>query len=143
MYKYLLATDGSENSLRAARHLLAIAKKHSDAEITAITVYNFQPYIGPEIQTSLQFDQLLEVAQNQARTAMDKTTAIFKEAGIEVKEIIKEGEPGPTIAETANALGTNQIVMGARGIGAVKELFMGSVSRKVVSLSDCPVTLVK
>lgn len=143
MYKYLLATDGSDNSLRAAQHLLAIASNHPNVEITAITVYNFQPFIGAEVQASIDFKQLLAIAQNQAQFAMDKTTAIFKDSGITVKEIIEEGDPGLTIAETASLLGTNQIVMGVRGIGRVKELFMGSVSRKVVSLSNCPVTLVK
>lgn len=142
MYMYLLATDGSDNSLRAAEHLLDIAGNHAGVEITVISVYNLQPFSIMDM-TTMDFDRLSEAARNLAQSAMDKTMAVFKAAGIEVKGMIKEGDPGLTIVETANSLKSNQIVMGTRGLGSVMELFMGSVSHKVVSLSKCPVTLVK
>lgn len=37
----------------------------------------------------------------------------------------------------------HQIVMGTRGMGASGNLFMGSISIKIVQLADVPVTLVK
>lgn len=47
------------------------------------------------------------------------------------------------IAETAASLDIDQIVMGARGLGHIKGMLLGSVSQKVIQLSKCPVTIVK
>lgn len=143
MYKFLLATDGSENSLRAAKQLVDIYKIHDEAEIYIITAYEGMFIGGEAALTGIDRKEILGYARQAAQEVMDKTTAVFKEAGIEVKEIIVEGDPGPTIVETARSLGVNQIVIGTRGMGKVKELFMGSVSRKVVHLSPYPVLLVK
>lgn len=143
MYKFLLATDGSENSLRAAKHLVDISKVHAEAEINIIAVYEAMFIGGEAALAMIDRKEILAYARKSAQEVMDKTTAVFKEAGIEVKEIIVEGDPGPTIVETAKSLGVNQIVIGTRGMGKVKELFMGSVSRKVVHLSPYPVMLIK
>lgn len=143
MYKFLLATDGSENSLRAAKHLVDIYKIHGEAEINIITVFKGMFLGGEAALANIDRNEILAYARKAAQDVMDRTTAVFSEAGIEVKEIIAEGDPGPIIVETAKSLGVNQIVIGTRGMGKVKELFMGSVSRKVVHLSPYPVMLIK
>ena len=48
-----------------------------------------------------------------------------------------------TIVDYAKRHGCHQIFMGKRGLGLVTGLVMGSVTTKVVSLADIPVTLVK
>lgn len=143
MYKFLLPTDGSQNSLRAAHSLLKIAKSHVEADYIVLSVYQGTFLGGEAALASIERNEILEYARSSAREAVEKTGAILKEAGVEVKELIKEGDPGPVIVDTAKSLDVNQIVLGARGISKVKELFMGSVSRKVVHLSECAVTLVK
>jgi nucleotide-binding universal stress UspA family protein len=44
---------------------------------------------------------------------------------------------------TADRLGVDHIVIGARGRGALTGLVLGSVSQKVVHLAHCPCTIVK
>lgn len=144
MYKFLLTTDGSDNSMRAAKHLLSVYKNYRDAEIYIIAVHNFSMVFNTEATLpGIEYDRYSKAAKQSARAALTKTSAPFKEVGIAVKEVIEEGEPGEVIAETAKSLGISQIVMGVSGLGKVKELFMGSVNRKVVTLSPCPVTVVK
>ena len=53
------------------------------------------------------------------------------------------GDPAPTIVAFANRKRCNEIVMGNNGLGAVADLIMGSVARKVVLLAKTPVVLVK
>ena len=57
--------------------------------------------------------------------------------------LYKIGSPGPVILQTAADIDTDLIVMGSRGLGPLKGLFMGSVSSYVVTHSVCPVLIVK
>lgn len=144
MYKFLLATDGSDNAMRAAKHLLSVCQNYRDAEIYIIAVYNFRMVINTEATLpGIEYDRYAGAAKQTALDTVVKTAALFKEAGIAAREIIEEGEPGAVIVEAAKSMGINQIVMGVSGLGKVKELFMGSVNRRVVTLSPCPVTVVK
>lgn len=52
---------------------------------------------------------------------------------------IEEGSPAAVIAEQAEALGIDCIVMGSRGLGHWEGLFAGSVSKKVAEMAPCPV----
>lgn len=127
MYKYLLATDGSENSMRAALYLLEIASTHrKNIEVTVLSVQEVAAWFTESVDDVCQ-----------------KTAALFKNAGIPVNTIMKEGDPGEVIAETAESLGVEHIVMGVRGLGQVKVILLGSVSQKVIQMCKCPVTLVK
>ena len=48
-----------------------------------------------------------------------------------------------TIAELAESLHCDQVVMGTHGRGALVELLMGSITLKVISLVNIPILLVK
>jgi len=50
---------------------------------------------------------------------------------------------GKLICGAAKALEVDLIVMGSRGLGKVKQFFVGSVSKYVVENSQCPVLVVK
>lgn len=127
MYKYLLATDGSENSMRAALYLLDMASAHKRSiDVTVLGVQEVAAWFTESVDD-----------------VTSKTGVLFKNAGVSVNTVIKEGDPGEVIAETAANLGVNQIVMGVRGLGQVKGILLGSVSQKVIQLSKCPITLVK
>ena len=54
-----------------------------------------------------------------------------------------EGEPAMTIIARANAHGADLIVMGTRGLGTVKSMMLGSVSRKVSNLSEVSCLIVR
>ena len=67
----------------------------------------------------------------------------FTEQIIEVKTIFKEGHPAQTIAEVANEEGYDMIVIGSRGLGGLKKLFLGSVSNAVLQEATTSVLIVK
>lgn len=141
MQKILLAVDGSNNSLRAAQHVIKLNSAIKDLEVTVLSVYHWT-YIGIEA-TEIQLREMVTWFKKPAEEALNKTVPMFDEAGIQVTTLIKEGEPGQVIVETATSLGTDLIVIGSRGLSKIKGLFLGSVSQKVMHLSRCPVTLVK
>jgi nucleotide-binding universal stress UspA family protein len=53
------------------------------------------------------------------------------------------GPPGPTIAETAGALGCDLIVLGARGLGSHTAALLGSVAQSTIENAGVPVLVVK
>lgn len=138
----LLATDGSENALRAAKHAAALMKKNRDIKITVLNVRSpgenlvrFQPWISSqEID-----DQMKKIAEN----VVGNTKAVFDEAGLKVNTKIIEGEPGKDIAAFANENGYGQIIMGSRGLSELSGIIMGSVSHQVLHFANCPVLIVK
>jgi nucleotide-binding universal stress UspA family protein len=60
-----------------------------------------------------------------------------------VNAAMRVGSSGQAIAEYADKLRCDQIVMGTRGLGSIGSLVLGSVATQVVHLTEHPVTLVK
>jgi nucleotide-binding universal stress UspA family protein len=54
-----------------------------------------------------------------------------------------EGNPAETIIELARTRNSDVIIMGARGLGKLPGLVLGSTSQKVVSYAPCPVLIVR
>lgn len=53
------------------------------------------------------------------------------------------GEPVPMLLYLAGEIGADLIITGSRGRGALKSLFMGSVSSHLASNVKCPILIIK
>ncbi|MEM1607545.1 MAG: universal stress protein [Candidatus Bathyarchaeia archaeon] len=62
---------------------------------------------------------------------------------LEISTVLKEGRPADEIIKTAKEGEFDLIVMGHRGLGRVKEFFLGSVSDRVADEAHCPILIVK
>jgi len=60
-----------------------------------------------------------------------------------VTTLLKEGHAVNEILKTCKKENFDLIVMGARGISTIKEIFLGSVSHGVAIHSECPVLIIK
>lgn len=77
--------------------------------------------------------------------AIDKQLAAVAASvhGLEVTTRIESGAPGEVIAELADAIGAEQIVIGSHGRRGLGRLFLGSVAEQVLRRSNVPVLVVK
>jgi|GEM_PF-5109664 len=80
----------------------------------------------------------------QRQERMERVLQVAKEAGVPYKiNFLRGEEPGPTIVEYANKNNFDVIVIGSRGLNALQEFVLGSVSHKVAKRANCPVLIVK
>ncbi|MCL2336131.1 MAG: universal stress protein [Firmicutes bacterium] len=142
MRKFLLATDGSEGSNKAAYFLLDLVREIGEFEITVIHAINIRKEIY-NYPMLIDVPEAEKIIQQQAGELIDETALIFENEGIQVKKLALDGDPGHEIVKYAKQNDMNQIIMGTRGLGNITGLVLGSVSQKVIHLAANPVTLVR
>lgn len=140
--KLLLATDGSDNALRAAEQVIELMKKNPELKATALYVRSpstnllkFSPWV--------QLEDIDEEVKKIAERSIAKTLALFEKEGLTADSAIIHGEPGIEIAGYAKNNGFGWIVMGTRGMGDLTGIILGSVSHQVLHAAEVPVLLVK
>ncbi|MBN8233889.1 universal stress protein [Halobacillus kuroshimensis] len=138
--KILVPIDGSDFSLRALKHAIEIAKA-IDAELLLLNVqYN---YNSPNINRFVSKEQVRRYQQENAKEVMDEALNVIENQEVTVHTKIRIGSPDYEIAKEAKESKVYSIVMGSRGLGAIKSKILGSVSFNVLHVASCPVTMVK
>ena len=104
--------------------------------------------------------RMLKAGQSEADSAKDKElearTKAFAGALVTAKRKTEEAgytnvvfrevvdiDPAERIAEQADHLGVDMVIMGNRGLGTFASLLIGGVSSKLLGLANCPVLVVK
>jgi len=137
--KILVPLDGSKNSLRGLDMAIHLARQ-SQGTITALSVKTVPGIYALHPLGFLDFNSMKEVKKILADA---KLRAAKK--GIQLTRKAIAGDPGYDIARFANNSKNriDLVVIGARGRGSAKEIFLGSVSNYVLHKSKKPVLVVK
>jgi nucleotide-binding universal stress UspA family protein len=90
-------------------------------------------------------EECIKAQKAQHEELLSQTiTQITKEhPRLNVTATLKVGRPAEKIIEAAKDGNHDLIVMGNRGLGGIKQLFLGSVSDRVADEAPCPVLIVK
>lgn len=135
----LVPVDGSEEAKRALNHALTLAKELSGS----IMILNVQPHFNtPNVKRFFSEDAVHEYQQQLGREAVEKSLEVVKEEDVPVEQKIVIGVPSDEICKVAKEINAMSVIMGSRGLGAVKAKFLGSVSYRVLHDAPCPVTIV-
>lgn len=139
--KILVPVDGSEPALDAVRYALHLQRAGLQANFLLATVqdpvYLYEMVLAPDAEV------LQRVSGAVGSHALESAEALFKEAGVPFEREIGSGDPAQTLIEIAGRYGCEAIIMGARGMGALRSALLGSVSQAVLLGSKVPVTIVK
>jgi nucleotide-binding universal stress UspA family protein len=74
--------------------------------------------------------------------AIDTAAETLRDRVAAVEKVVATGVPSEVIVRDAKTHASDLIVMGARGLGTVKRLLLGSVSESVLRHAECPVLIV-
>ncbi len=142
--RFIVATDGSEPSLRAAEYFARHLCPRADDEIFVIYVFPEPP--DPECYRSvvpLPTDARDERVAGVARPVLARTRNVLSGVESTVHEVTLLGNPAKEIVEFATNLGVGLIVAGTRGRSAERELYLGSVSSALAHRAPCSVLIVR
>jgi nucleotide-binding universal stress UspA family protein len=152
--KILVAVDGSELANKALDFALGLAEKYS-AELMLLNVY--QPITplfhfpttsvlgSPPIVTPIAMAAFSKELKAQHGKVLSEALkkANKDKTKLKITTMLSEGRPSDKIIEAADEGKFDLIVMGSRGIGGIKEIFLGSVSDRVADEATCSVLIVK
>ena len=139
MYQHiLLAADGSQNSVRAAKEALKIAQADAETFVTIIFVIDME-----KVKTDILHSSSIDSLYMERRRKLVPIEELFKEHQIRYKVEMVHGSPGPEIIKYANTQNVDLVVIGSRGLNSLQEMVLGSVSHKVMKRVHCPAMLVK
>ena len=135
--KILVPFDGSKNSLRGLDEAIFFARQ-CQATLIGIHIISVPPGMV------LNKKKLESGSKKSAEMLMDSAKTKAARYGVQLSyKIIKGGDPGFDIIRYSKEHKVDLIVIGARGLGAIKEAFLGSVSNYVLHKSKVPVLIVK
>jgi len=146
MKKVLLATDGSDSSLHAARVLGGLMAGLPEAQVTVLYVahvpraYNITDEFGNKITPEVPMDVMI---RRSADPILKRTLSALALPEDRVNFEVQVGEPAEEIVDLARLEGYDMVVMGSRGLSPMKELLLGSVSNRVLHTAPCPVLVVR
>lgn len=140
--KILVPVDFSECSTQALDYALAFAAPFN---ASLILLHVVEPAVSP--------DDYLAVA-----SAMNKTNENLVQAGrerleelareklgdrVSAQTLVRIGRAHSEIADTANALGADLIIMGTHGRRGFQHALLGSTAERVIRHASCPVLTVR
>ena len=135
----LLAVDGSEHAMKAAQAASNLANAMNSQTLRIVVAYDTIPvHIGdPYMQNAVnaRVSETEEILQRAVQVVWAVSAQIYTE--------MIEGNPAETIIELSRTRSSDLIIMGARGLGKLSGLLLGSTSQKVLSLASCPVLIVR
>jgi nucleotide-binding universal stress UspA family protein len=136
--KVLVATDGSEHSMKAVQRAVELVEKQG-AQVTLMAVAYYVADYLEEMPPNIR-----EKLEDEARAALKKGKAVFDAKNLPVETVMEAGlVPANLIIAKAQDGKFDRIVIGSTGQNAMEKILMGSTAAKVVAHAPCEVTVVR
>lgn len=133
MASVLLATDGSEYARRAAEHAIDLARER-DATLHVLAVVDRRSLEEPALSSEELMTMLVE---DHCRDEIEAVSSMTREAGVPMEWDSRHGVPHEVIAEYADAVDADCVVVGHHGqraehCGGVRRRLLERLNREVV-----------
>ena len=143
----LVATDGSRQSLAAARHLKSFADPARIGDLTILAVIRPLAAVAfADDLSGLDHQQPTNDAlgfRDAAKRAVDVIAAEFDGWGPDVHKRVRSGSPANEIIKAAGALDAGLVVVASGGRGGSDRVLVGSTAQRVQHYAPCPVLVVR
>jgi nucleotide-binding universal stress UspA family protein len=121
----LVATDGSEVSLRAGEYAARLA---GSLEAKLFILYVVDEHLL--FHSGIHYGEFVEMLSQEGREATGKVRTLAEEAGVECEELVVFGRPEQTILSVVEEVGADPIFLGAEGMSRLEYALIESVSEE-------------
>ena len=137
--KILVATDASAASSRAVVFASRLSVQHESELLILNVIRDMQ--LPEELRSDPDFESFFNARDAIMRNAADRILQearrlARKEGAKAVQTAIGSGDPATSLAGFARRRNVDLIVVGTRGLSKTKSPWMGSVSRKLLDITD-------
>ncbi|HSF37989.1 MAG TPA: universal stress protein [Nocardioides sp.] len=137
----IVATDGSRQSLAAAKHLKSFADPTKVTEISVVAV--IRPLASVAFADDVSEKQFDGSFRDAAQSAVDTIAAVFDGWGPKVNKRIRSGSAANEIIKAAKQYDAGLVVVAAGGRGLSDAVLVGSTAQRVQHYAPCPVLVVR
>ena len=144
--KILVATDASAASNRAVSMAAYMAACHEAELLILHVIRDMQlPTLmkkGPELEdfANAREDIMRQVAES---ILLEAEVRAQKDGANKIQTAIGSGDPASSVIGFAKRRNIDMIVIGTRGLGKIKGVLMGSVSRKIANSAEANCLIVR
>ena len=144
--KILVATDASAASNRAVSMAAYMAACHEAELLILHVIRDMQlPTLmkkGPELEdfVNAREDIMRQVAES---ILLEAEVRAQKDGAKKIQTAIGSGDPASSVIGFAKRRNIDMIVIGTRGLGKIKGVLMGSVSRKIANSAESNCLIVR
>jgi universal stress protein A len=139
--KILVAVDFSTHSDQALDTAIELAKSFG-AELDVIHAFDLPIPLMTPYEVAVP-DSYLNEARNAAAQKLAAAAQRVADAGVRGKSHLREVPAPPAIADAAQEIGADLIVLGTRGHTGLKHIVLGSVAERTLRIAPCSVLTVK
>lgn len=139
--RVLIPIDGSAAALTALERLLDKAGWYSTP--LEIHLLNVQRPLPQNIGRFVAASALHQFHQEQGMACLQPAIDKLAGRGVACQSHVAVGEAAESIVNFARQHHCDQIVVGPRGLGALPGLLLGSVTTRVLQISDTPVLILR
>ncbi|HNP30382.1 MAG TPA: universal stress protein [Nitrospirales bacterium] len=141
--KYLLAVDGSDQSIDATRAFEALNPGESLMVLHVVNVPGIPyPSIGAGVAKDLSM-AVDKAMRDEGERIIDQAVSLLPLHPGSIMKRLENGTPAEVILTIVKEKSIDLVVLGARGIGQFREQMFGSVSHRVMTHASCSSLIIK
>ena len=137
----VVATDGSRQSLAAAKHLKSFADPAKITDISVVAV--LRPLASVAFADDVSDGAFDGSFRHAAENAVATIAAVFDGWGPKVNKRIRSGSAANEIIKAAKQYDAGLVVVAAGGRGLSDNVLVGSTAQRVQHYAPCPVLVVR
>ncbi|WP_152208088.1 universal stress protein [Marinobacter changyiensis] len=147
----LVPVDGS-NGAGAAAQLAASFARKLNIPLRLLFVFPATPMdmfgvpsevMNPKEMKYFAAGEFEKLRDKAAARTFEAARKSIGDNDIAIEDKVLAGQPAEAIVDHAKSEPGAMIVIGRRGLSSVKEIFVGSVSQRVIHKAQCPVLLAR
>ena len=141
-HKILVATDGSEASLKAARTAIGLATR-AGAELLVAHIVDDE--VVKDLARALGKDEKDARSSmiDSARKYVAEIEKLAQQSSVACRSVVEHGTPYEAILKLAEREKVDLLVIGKTGRRGPRRALAGSVTRRVIDLAEISVLVVK